>query len=75
MLLAVYFATCLLPSSREDFTPSLPLGLKGRFYASLHILYLTGRFYARKVGVYAPCVYKQGSPHNGEILRQLNQQM
>ena len=32
-------------------------------------MYLTGRFYARKVGVYAPCVYKQGGLHNGEIFK------
>ena len=45
---------------REDFTPSLPLGLKGRFYASLAVLYLTATFYAWKVGIKCPCVIVTG---------------
>ena len=52
--------------------PSLPSDLKARFYASVSVLYLTERFYARKVGAYGPCAHQEASGHNGEILRLLN---
>ena len=31
-----------------------PLDLKGRFYATLAVLYITGTFYARYFGAYLP---------------------
>ena len=33
--------------------PSVPLGIKGRFYASVPILYLTGTFYAENFSTYS----------------------
>ena len=38
---------------KEDFMPSMPLGIMGRFYASIPVLYLTGRFYIENFGAYS----------------------
>ena len=36
----------LRPIKREGFTPMFPLDLKGKFYATLSVLYITATFYA-----------------------------
>ena len=35
----------------------LPLDLKGRFYATLAVLYITATFYARYFGAYLPLCF------------------
>ena len=44
----------------------LPLGLKGRFYATLAVLYIMVTFYARYFGAYLPCV---STSLHGNIIR------
>ena len=54
-----------------DFTPFMPLYLKGRFYANLVIKYLMECFYATDISVNCIVIYSQDDSHKEKILRQL----
>ena len=52
----------------------MPLGIMGRFYASIPVLYLTGRFYVDNLnfGAYSKLVFNNGMcAHKGKIYANL----
>ena len=50
----------------------MPLGIEGKFYASVPVLYLTGIFYVKNFGAYSLVCNKGKYTHKGKILRQFN---
>jgi len=59
----------------ENFTPFMPLCIKGKFYAKAVVVYITTAFYAIEFGVKSPC--EESWPplqklliHKGKILHQ-----
>ena len=50
----------------------MSLGIKGRFYANLSVLYSMATFYAKNLGAYSHVCDLSILKHNGKILRQLN---
>ena len=43
-----------MPKLRENFTPIMPLCIKGKFYAKAVIVYITTAFYSIEFGVKSP---------------------
>ena len=50
----------------------MPLGIKGKFYANIPILYPIGTFYAVNLAHIPLCAANVMCAHKGKILRQLN---